>query len=319
MYFKCNYCYLQTTLCHGKTELGKGCGGRGQHRGCRGVLCRQAEEALPDSRRRADRLHPRAGQTRKAPTSHEPGGSGGRCPALPRPGPVTGRGEARQEVGSGSWVKAPGQERAPCAGSGRGLRQALVSLNGFGKQALPRERRGPARGRSAARGIPSRRLPGRASAPGGAASPSAPLDRLGSGAGAASLACGGAPGAGNRGTGSAGSLPAGDGPGGRTQEREEAAAPAGSGSAAGGADPALRESPTPSAQGLPSSSAAVPRAAPAVLTTRPAVEQSGNCVYSGQKGNKQNTKKFNELSVSHKRLPQQASSFQDDGSVTYKI
>lgn len=51
-------------------------------------------------------------------------------PAAPRR-PVTGRGEAQQEVSSGSWVKVLRQERAPCAGSGRGLRQALVSLSRF--------------------------------------------------------------------------------------------------------------------------------------------------------------------------------------------
>lgn len=75
-----------------------------------------------------------------------PAASSGRCPDPTRPDPtdrpaprrpVTGRGEARQEVSSGSWVKVPGQERAPCAGSGRGLREALVSLRRFSSRSSP--------------------------------------------------------------------------------------------------------------------------------------------------------------------------------------
>lgn len=191
----------------------------------------QPEEALPDSRGRADRLPPWRGP-------NEEGAIPARTQRLRRPlpcpaptrgwrgqRPVTGRGEARQEVGSGSWVKAPGQERAPCAGSGRGLRAALVSLSRFGNHALRR-----CRGSCGARpGAAVRARGSRAGAPGPRFRPpllASPLPprrrsaRLGSGAGGASFACGGAAGAGNRGTGSAGSLPGGDGPGGERRGRK---------------------------------------------------------------------------------------------------
>lgn len=219
------------------------------------------------------------------------------APALPCPAPtrgrrgqrpVTGRGEAGQEVASGSWVKAPRQERAPCAGSGRGLREALVSRSRFGNHALPALpgaeglEPGPERGPGDPEpGAPRPRF--RSPLPGVPLPPRRRSARLGSGAGSAWFACGGAPGAGNRGSGSAGSLPGGDGPGGREQEQEqeEAAAPAGSGSAARGASPSAPGITVLGALGLPSSNAVcVPWGVPAVLTTQPAVGQSRNCVYS---------------------------------------
>lgn len=259
------------------------------------VSCAGTRRGTARHRRGADRLHPRAGRTRKAPSSHEPGGSA----ALPCPAPTRAPSQGGERHGRKSvlvpGLRRPGRSERP-GGSGRGLRQALVSLSGFGKRAL-RGSGGPGPGPERGRGIPSRRLPGRASARGGAASPSAPLPprrrSAGSGAG---------PGQ-RRSRAEALREPGIGGRDRRARCRQAMAWGAGGGgggsgpSAPGGADPALRNRRALSAQGLPSSSAAVPGAAPAVLTTRPAVEQSGNCVYSGKKkGKKQNTKKFNELS-----------------------
>lgn len=107
----------------------------------------------PPARRCPRRPLPRPGRTRPDPT--------GAAERATRRRPVTGRGTAPQEVSSGSWVKAPGQERAPCAGSGRGLRQALVSLSRFSnpsapfcgeRRALGPERRGGELGRGPRRG-----------------------------------------------------------------------------------------------------------------------------------------------------------------------
>lgn len=86
-----------------------------------------------------------AGQPRGAQSRQAERETGGEAPrpdlqlpptgSRPARGAVTwrtgGRGEAQQEVSSGSWVKALRRDPAPRVGSGRGLLEALVSLSRF--------------------------------------------------------------------------------------------------------------------------------------------------------------------------------------------
>lgn len=96
-------------------------------------------------RRRARTASPPLPVPAAAPTRRHPTGGAGSARR-----PVTGRGAAPQEVSSGSWVKVLGQQRAPCAGSDRRLRQALVSLSRFSNPPLPSAGSG---GRSAQGGV----------------------------------------------------------------------------------------------------------------------------------------------------------------------
>lgn len=152
--------------------------------------------------------------------------------ALPWPDPRPARAGPRHRAGRGTagsrfWFLGWGAQAGasalcrerPRAPSGARKSESLW------KPRAPAGAAGPGRGRSAGRGLPGRgcRAAPPPPAPGAAAFPSAPLgsDRERRRGRGASLACGGAPGAGNRGPGSGArcrQAPAGR----RWQEQEEA-------------------------------------------------------------------------------------------------